>query len=360
MPFYVIYASNWLMRKTFLFMRTNQLLKLATVAILSFFILASCDDHPKKTIVCWGDSLTAPPGSGIKGTVKKLIKGDNSYPSYLEGLLSDEYEIINCGVGGENTLTIAARQGSIPMFLAHDVILFPDRQEKFIGNEDIRGFLSTWDSTSVTPLLQCGWDENSPAHINPCIIQNIPLNIKSEDISRNLENDGNHFKWNYFIEGLKEAETYDTIKAGSIVYTEASKSLRSPYANIFFIGQNGGFKDAADLIAQLKKMITYGQTDKYIVISFHKPNRPIPTIKRMQEMEDSLHNEFGKHYINLRKYMVAKGIQAAGLKPTEIDNDSISHGQVPPQLLKDGVHFTSKGYELIAKLVQKKFTELGY
>ena len=77
-------------------------------------------------------------------------------------------------------------------------------------------------------------------------------------------------------------------------------------------------------------------------------------------MEDSLHNEFGRHYINLRKYMVAKGIQAAGLKPTEIDNDSISHGQVPPQLLKDGVHFTSKGYELIAKLVQKKFTELGY
>lgn len=52
------------------------------------------------------------------------------------------------------------------MFLAHDIILFPDRQEKFIGNEDIQAFLTTWDSTAVKPLIQCKWEEGSPANVN--------------------------------------------------------------------------------------------------------------------------------------------------------------------------------------------------
>jgi len=312
-------------------------------------------------VVCWGDSLTAPhAGNGIKGTIKKVIKGDDSYPGILGGLLSSEYEIVNCGVGGENTLTIAARQGSIPMFIAHDIILFPERQEKYIGNEDVKSFLSTWDSTTVCPLLQCDWEEGSSAHINPCIIQNESFIIKSKDCHYKKSKDGYHFRHTYLIEGCSEAKSYDTLKAGSIVYTEASSSFRSPYANIFFIGQNGGFKNTADLIAQYKRMISYGNTDKYIVISFHKPNKPMPTIERMRQMEDSLHNEFGKHYINLRCYFVDHGITDAGLSPTKEDKDSISNGKVPPQLLTDGCHFTTKGYELIAKLVKMKFEELGY
>lgn len=342
-------------------MNTTKLLKSAIVTAVVLSFLTSCTDEKKKMVVCWGDSLTAPhAGNGIKGTIKKVIKGDDSYPGILDGLLSSEYEIVNCGVGGENTLTIAARQGSIPMFLAHDIILFPDRQEKFIGNEDIQAFLTTWDSTAVKPLIQCKWEEGSPAHVNPCTIQNSSFMIKSKDPYYKRENDGFHFRWTYLIEGYNETNSYDTIKAGAIVHTEASKSLRSPYANIFFIGQNGGFKDVKDLISQLKKMISFGNTERFIVISFHKPNNPISTINRMVEMEDSLHNEFGKHYINLRSYLVTQGMQDAGLSPTKEDKDSISHGQVPPQLLTDGVHFTSEGYKLIAKLVKNKFSELGY
>lgn len=342
-------------------MNITKLLKPAGFALLSLSLFMSCTETNKKTIVCWGDSLTAPhSGSGVKGTLKRMLLGDNSYPNFLQELLGDEYKIINCGVGGENTLTIAARQGSIPMFLAHDIILFPDRQEKFIGNEDVPAFLSSWDSTSVKPLLQCKWEEGSPARINPCTIQGIPYILKSKNFFFKLEHDGYHFRWTYLIEGSETTATYDTIKAGSMIQTEASRTLRSPYANLFFIGQNGGFKDAADLIAQLKKMITYGKTEKYVVISFHKPNIPMPTIKRMKEMEDSLSHEFGKQYINLRGYLVEKGLQDAGLTPTTTDRDSIRHEQVPPQLLTDGCHFTPKGYELIAKLVQEKFSELGY
>ena len=91
---------------------------------MAFLAIISCSDGEKKSIVCWGDSLTAPhTGNGIKGKVKRIVKGATAYPVYLEEMLDDDYEIINCGVGGENTLTIMARQGAYPMKLAHDVVI---------------------------------------------------------------------------------------------------------------------------------------------------------------------------------------------------------------------------------------------
>ena len=58
--------------------------------------------------------------------------------------------------------------------------------------------------------------------------------------------------------------------------------------------------------------------------------------------------------------MVTKGLSDANLEPTQEDRDSIAKGQVPPQLLTDGTHFTPKGYERIAELVYAKMKELKY
>lgn len=114
--------------------------------------LVSCsDDKEKKTVVCWGDSLTASHtnvgGNGIKQFLKETFMGDDSYPGVLQDLLGDGYDVINCGVGGENTLTFMARQGAYPMLLAHDVVLFNDGERKFdtfIGNNDIPTFISSY------------------------------------------------------------------------------------------------------------------------------------------------------------------------------------------------------------------------
>jgi hypothetical protein len=53
---------------------------------------------------CFGDSLTFSYG------------GDGlTYPGTLKKLLGNQYEVNNLGIGGESTITIAGRQGSIPM-----------------------------------------------------------------------------------------------------------------------------------------------------------------------------------------------------------------------------------------------------
>lgn len=327
--------------------------------IFSGMVLAtilSCTDDKQKEIVCWGDSLTAPHGT------RQRIKGNVEYPKCLEGMLSDEYKVINAGVGGETTLTIMARQGAYPMMLAHDVTIFNGDESKydtFIGNRDVDAFVSSYNGKQVTPLLQCGWDEDSPAHINPCRIDGKQFWLSSEAHFW-LEEGKYQFEYNYYIKPQNEIETTDTLKAGSIINTYAMEHLRGKYANVFFIGQNGGFEDVADLIKQLQAMIKYSQCDRYIIISFHKPNNVIQTISRMREMEDSLQQCFGEHYINLRQHLVTQGLSMAGLQATQEDKDSIAKGQVPPQLLSDGVHFTKAGYRDIAELVYSKMKELHY
>lgn len=324
--------------------------------------LAACSEKKNKEIVCWGDSLTAPHGGkSVKMMVKGIIKG-KAYPDYLQDMAGNGYEIINAGVGGENTLTIMARQGAWPMKLAHDVTVYRSSEEKydnFIGNGDVAGFVSSYNGKKVTPLLQLGYDTDSPAQMNPCTIDGKRFTISSE--SKHWKENGRFvFEYNYFISPQEETDSSYTLKAGSTVTTYAMEHLRGKYANVFFIGQNGGFADAADLTRQLKDMIRYSRSGRFVVVSFHKPNETMPTIARMKEMEDSLHMAFGNHYINLRDSLVRSGLQHAGLTPTSTDRDSIRHGQVPPQLLTDDVHFTAKGYKEIARLVNGKFKQLGY
>lgn len=329
--------------------------------ILTLSILVSCtDDKEKKTIVCWGDSLTASHtnGCGWKGLLKEWIKGDDSYPGVLQDLLGDDYDVINCGVGGENTLTIMARQGAYPMVLAHDVILFNDDERKFdtfIGNNDIPTFISSYDHTTpVTPLLQGGYKEDACGRVNPVTIDGNTVTLESQTKFWLNPDKKFEFEYNYFLCPKTVISKTDTLREGSVIQTKAMRELRGAWCNVFFIGQNGGFKDAADLVKQVNAMIAYSQCKNYVVVSFHNPNNVMPTAERMAGMEDTLQQAFGHRFVNLRCHMVTKGLAEAGMTPTQEDKDSIRHGKVPPQLMMDGCHFTKEGYRIIASLVKQK------
>ncbi len=321
--------------------------KTLLVLIAIAAILCACNEDKKKEIVCWGDSLTAPHGGGsLKGKLRRWLGYNLSYPQYLEGILSDDYRIVNAGVGGENTLTIMARQGAYPMQLAHDVVIFKSDERKYrtiVGNNDMSAFVSSYNGQNVTPLLQCGYDDESPAQVNPCNIDGKQFELSSE--AKFWKEDGKFkHEYNYYIEPSAKFESTDTIKAGSVLTTFAMENLRGKYANVLFIGQNGGFDDVADLIKQLQAMISYSQSDRYIVISFHKPNKVIPDYNRMKEMEDSLYQVFGGHFINLRQNLSSDG-----------------QGEVEQKWLStDNLHFNSDGYKRIANLVADKMKELGY
>lgn len=249
------------------------------------------------------------------------------------------------------------RQGAYPFVLAHDVTINTKESglDNFIGNNDIPSFLSSYNQEVCYPLLQ---HQNS-AKINDCTIAGSNYSFYADSKIWRVGN-GYGKAFNYFINSLASSNKQIVLKKGSVIHPYAMKNLRNAYCNIIFMGENGGFRNVKDLIRQIKAMIKYSRCNRYIVVGFHKYNQVISDHKRMVGMEDSMSIAFDKHYLCIRRNLVSSGLKNVGLEPTPADIDSMRKGVVPPQLLVDGLHFTSKDYEFIGDLVSQKMKELGY
>lgn len=335
--------------------------KLALGGVL-LMLLSCAEEKKERKIVCWGDSLTAPPlvDKSFKGLLKSLIYGDFSYPAFLQEGIGDDYEIINAGVGGENTLSIMARQGASPAILNQDIVIYSDKHQQFdimIGSNIHMPFVSSWNRKVISLGTQHTWPIARSSMINPCSIggKEFVLRVNHNFWAEKFRNNVSYCEESYYyLDKRFEQLRTDTIRKGTILKTKAMRELRGAYCSIFFIGQNGGYSCTRELIAQLNAMIKYSKSKHFIVISHHVPNQVEKNAKEMCAMEDSLAQAFGSSFINLRQYLVSSGLHDAGLVPTDEDIVAVKQGNCPPQLLKDGTHFTKDGYKLIAKLVEDK------
>lgn len=289
----------------------------------------------KETVNCWGDSLTR--GVGVGDSYSK------AFPYVLYGLL-DGREVINCGVGGENTINIASRQGGLPNIVKPFTI--PANASKVeVKLTNIYG-----GSTGI--LLQSGsaLDPTTgkyvmTAQINPCSINGVEGTLTYEN-------------GKYYFSRSENGESVIVSRPTPLI-TYAMKSMRDNI-NIIWIGTNGGFTTSAELIECIEAMIDYMSpiNKKYIVIGIH---HLVSTVTEMFEtIEKNMAMHFGRHYINERKYMIEYGLSDAGITPTSEDTEAISQGKIPPSLLYDYVHYNDKGYNIIATLVAERGKELGY
>ncbi len=69
-----------------------------SVIILFLIFLSSCNEQPVR-IACIGDSITE--GNGLRWESR------HSYPVFLNGLLGDDYEVLNCGRGSTTMLKVS-------------------------------------------------------------------------------------------------------------------------------------------------------------------------------------------------------------------------------------------------------------
>lgn len=289
----------------------------------------------KETVNCWGDSLTR--GVGVGNSYSK------AYPYVLYGLL-DGRKVINCGVGGENTVNIASRQGGLPNIVKPFTI--PANASKAeVKLTNIYG-----GSTGI--LLQGGsaLDPTTDqyvmtAQINPCSINGVEGTLTYEN-------------GKYYFSRSENGESVIVSRPTPLI-TYAMKSMRDNI-NIIWIGTNGGFTTSAELIECIEAMIDYMSpvNKKYIVIGIH---HLVSTVtETFETIEKNMAMHFGRHYINERKYMIEYGLSDAGITPTSEDTTAISQGKIPPSLLYDDVHYNDKGYNIIATLASERGKELGY
>lgn len=287
----------------------------------------------KETVNCWGDSLTR--GVGVGDSYSK------AFPYVLHGLL-DGRKVINCGVGGENTINIASRQGGLPNIVKPFTIpANASKVEIELTNIDSTGILlqggSALDPTTGKYVMT--------AQINPCSINGVEGTLTYEN-------------GKYYFSRSENGESVIVSRPTPLI-TYAMKSMRDNI-NIIWIGTNGGFTTSAELIECIEAMIDYMSpiNKKYIVIGVHHLVSTVTETFETIEKNMSIH--FGRHFINQRKYMLEYGLSDARITPTAEDITAISQGKIPTSLLYDDVHYNDKGYNIIATLASERGKELGY
>ena len=290
----------------------------------------------EKQLIDIGDSLTA--GAGGEGVTMSNV---------ASRLLPETYTIKNMGIGGENTLTIGARQGGIPMYIKESITIPSDRTKVEIPS----GLYSSYNNTNVTPLTQ-GFGGFPPSNIkgsggiNPCYIDGIECVLAKRS-------------GKYFINRTQISQTDYITKPNAVIVTSLSKQTKGILT--IFIGQNGGYDSPSDLLNQINLIVKH-KGDKNVIIITSHGNGTAETVQTIK-------NKYGNKLIDFKKYMSEKAIYDAllfklirndGTIPTLNDIHSMKLKKAPPSLLYDGIHLNKIGYELLGRLRFKKGQELGY
>lgn len=296
----------------------------------------------------WGDSLTAGAGSSnhtnqetvlnsikLKGYSDLSLTATNSitYSIMMQNLLGDKYHVTNCGVGGENINTIAARLGANLAYPTQEFTLPIDTTAVNIGNTYLA---SAWGE-NITPLLQGGGNS-----VNPCYVQGIECTLQ----------------WtgsNYTIQRVSKGDREITFSVKTPIILSGSKLYRNTKLSVIWCWQNGGYSDDNELIEKLDKIINHVGTQNYLIIGLHSG-----TAETRQAQEELLSNKYGDKFFNWREYVSTNAMYDFGLSPTEEDLTEMAKGSIPKSLLHDNVHLCAAGYAILGYKIIERFKDLGY
>jgi len=278
-------------------------------------------------VVCFGDSMTQGNQDGT----------GNTYPKYLSMLLGKS--VYNAGVGGENTLQIASRQGGI--HLMAEPFTIP----------------ATTDAVSVT--LSCLEHD----YIDPFYIisqANGGINpVEIAGVVGTLTFTGNWATQIYtYTFARNTAGDAVTITRPEPVITYTSK-MRD-YIQIFWVGTNDAphsldtVKDK--IVPRIDAMIEWTNAKNYLVIGLTAKSR----FSDLVDCNTYMQRHFGTRFIDISRYILQYGLQDESLTPTSQDETDIANGEIPTSLRADAIHLNKNGYHIVANQVCKRGQLLGY
>ncbi|MET3517795.1 lysophospholipase L1-like esterase [Pseudacidovorax sp. 1753] len=284
-------------------------------------------------IICWGDSLTA--GAGGGGT---------NYPGVLQALLTTagfNVAVRNGGVGGESSVTIAARTGANPF------LLLPQGGAIPAAAEPVRVDLQKINGQTPVPLLQ---GTGTPGSSFVGSLAGVP------GLMQLVQPNGPNIIWdpaNYYVFTRSTAGAVVTCNRPAPYRTDFSEARRGDIV-CGWIGQNGpsnarAIQDALAIERHLSAL-------KIRTIWISKPGGTSAADPDDAEWAAT----FGRRHIAIRPYLVAYGLADAGLAPTSQDTADMAAGAVPSSLRVDGVHLNAAGYAVVAQQVFQRILELGY
>ncbi len=264
------------------------------------------NDDPR--VVIWGNSMS------------------QGYDDDLAELLPDGVLCRSFASGGDTAQHIAMKQGGIPFYVAPFTI--PAEKETVrieILDENLQPVvsLSDWDTTGLSPATIAG-------------------------VNGFISNNGND---EYFFK-RNDKGPYEEINVDRLtrIVTRGMVDLRTGDIHVIYAGAHSMTPD--QYVDLLNNMIEFSESEKYVIIGFTAPDSG--------ELYDTIVENFGANYLDIKTYFMTQALADAGIEPTPEDLEDISNGKLPLSLRRDDVHGNDIYDALLAKLVYDKLVELEY
>lgn len=283
-------------------------------------------------IVCVGDSLTQ--GAGANG---------NPWPSLLQTrltALNKPRTVRNLGVGGEQSCDIAARYAGGTMLAMPAGGVWP-------ASGSVNLTITNDDKTSTTSFLVQG-----NTGLNPCTIQGVSGT------------------WTVIWNTTNSVYTATRVGTGTATTVNKPRPIvpaaavdRASDILIIWVGRNNA-SNPDRIMSDIHTMIQHQRTARggYLVVGVHNgagEGTGTGVYTNITNLEAQMKKEFGRYFINQRRYMIDYGLADAGVSATTQDTADIAADIPPTSLRTDAVHYNSLSYPLIANLVADRLIETG-
>ncbi len=332
-------------------------------------------------VVCWGDVTTTGSAGGVNYPARlqemidaaicdkydfyNTLEDKTSYGRITDWTVYDvDIPVVNMGGGKENTLTVAGRNGAIPFVVAEDftIPVTTDRvpiKLKSSGEAIIKGLMQPYEYFPENLL------EVDPLTQGNAGINNVVINGVEGTLSLDMEVYSFDKRTNYYFTRLTPGmET--KVREGTEITTAASSMYRDYIPVIFTGNYDNQYSTVNQLIAFQKEMINHqiANKDRYLIIGpYYLEGRwDSGTTSDLDIFETSMLQEYGDHFINIRKYLCSDGLTDAGITITKQDQDDIAHGLVPSSLrsTSDPSELNAIGYRLLGRVVFNRMDQLNY
>lgn len=278
-------------------------------------------------VICFGDSITESMG----------MENNYRYPSILGDHLDGQYEVLNAGVGGEGSFTIATRANAVD-FTVSEKIVFAKGEEEVIYDWKIFSGINGEEVKYRYGVM------GRELPITKLKIDGKPYTLRYEK--------GESEESGMYILGRFDASEQLTIPVGAKVEFDYSEIYEKRYCAVVLMGANDGDIDVNVLIDRYKKIAA--TSEKFIAIIPHYGT----------DYSAQFTAAFGNACVNLREYCKEQVWVDYNLTKEKVDEVDISAGILPRSFSwerkKGDCHLNVTGYKILGDLVYKKGVELGY
>lgn len=270
-----------------------------------------------RDIVCWGDSLTAHGGM----------------PTRLAELTGRTCH--NAGVGGENSLGVAARQGAMPYLVTVSGGVIPAE-----GGVDVAVRTSFSPAVAAWPLVggagAAGDVGTGPGRLAG-VDGTLQLRVKDPTVPAIRHGGGD-------VYAFVRKGPGPPIRLGSPTpfYFDFARARRRDIA-IVWMGENGPGDDTTSAMFEAIALALVPGTPFLFMTScgdIHPGWTPL---------ERRLIARWGRRFLNVRRYLIDEAPEDIGVPLTPRDRDDRARGRVPTSLRTDDVHHTLAAQRAIAE-----------